>query len=244
MINRTDSERLEVIIEQLGKIIDLLTPKEIEFQVVTATDAPNGFSVDSDGNVEIEKVEVGHQVTPFVDYDFKPLTRKQITEASKGVHSILADNVFDDGENTSYIYKVMKDGKRTRNCTAEYIVVKKKRKVICLLKDIQTGKVVAKGKAKCDPADTFNADVGMAIALYRALKLNVPGDYLNVPNPTEFEVGQIVYWVSSHKFLITKKRKNDYYDFKRLHDGKHCNNHYVGKAEMSEVTIEEDGVEV
>ena len=138
----------------------------------------------------------------------------------------------------------MKGGRRTRNCTAEFVVVKKKRKVVCLLKDIQSGKVLAKGFAKCDPLDTFNADVGMAIALYRALKLNVPGDYLNVPAPTTLEVGQIVYWTSELKFLVTKDRGKGYYDFKRLKDGKHCNNHFIGKPDLAEVTIEEDGVEI
>ncbi|WP_353856853.1 hypothetical protein [Bacillus sp. Bos-x628] len=41
------------------------------------------------------------------------------------------------------------------------------------------------GIAKCSPNDCFNAHIGKAIALRRALGLEVPAAYLNVPQPTE-----------------------------------------------------------
>ncbi|TFW49265.1 hypothetical protein [Bacillus sp. 005/A4HT-01/001] len=48
------------------------------------------------------------------------------------------------------------------------------------------------GIAKCAPTDCFNAHIGKAIALRRALGLEVPSEYLNVPQPTEVRVGDVV----------------------------------------------------
>ncbi|MCA6607502.1 hypothetical protein [Bacillus safensis] len=48
------------------------------------------------------------------------------------------------------------------------------------------------GIAKCAPNDCFNVHIGKAIALRRALGLVVPSEYLNVPQPTEVRVGDVV----------------------------------------------------
>lgn len=48
------------------------------------------------------------------------------------------------------------------------------------------------GIAKCSLDDCFNADIGKAIALRRALGLDVPDDYLNAPQPEEVRVGDYV----------------------------------------------------
>ncbi|MCP9282981.1 hypothetical protein [Bacillus safensis] len=48
------------------------------------------------------------------------------------------------------------------------------------------------GIAKCAPDDCFNAHIGKAIALRRALGLEVPTEYLNVPQPTEVRAGDVV----------------------------------------------------
>lgn len=54
-----------------------------------------------------------------------------------------------------------------------------------------------KGFAKCAPNDCFNEYIGKAIALHRALGLGVPQEYLDVPNPTEIRVGDVVSLVNS-----------------------------------------------
>jgi hypothetical protein len=51
--------------------------------------------------------------------------------------------------------------------------------------------------ATCAPGDVFNAHIGMAIALRRALGLDVPREYLNAPEPTEAQVGDVVVTRSS-----------------------------------------------
>lgn len=74
-------------------------------------------------------------------------------------------------------------------CTAEYIVNKDKRTVVVLMRGKSTGRVRARGIAKCAPNDCFNVHIGKAIALRRALGLEVPDEYLNAPQPTEVRVG-------------------------------------------------------
>lgn len=76
---------------------------------------------------------------------------------------------------------------RTHN--VEFIVSKEKRTVVVLVRNIYTGRVCYRGIAKCAPGDCFNSYIGRAIALRRALGLEVPAEYLNVPNPTEVRVG-------------------------------------------------------
>ena len=51
----------------------------------------------------------------------------------------------------------------------EYYVDEDKRTVVAVLQIEETGRIF-KGKAKCDPKDTFNEKVGMTIAKMRALR--------------------------------------------------------------------------
>ncbi|WP_350303608.1 hypothetical protein [Bacillus pumilus] len=74
----------------------------------------------------------------------------------------------------------------------EFIVNAEKRVVVSLLRQVSTGQVVGKGITKCAPDDCFNAHIGKAIALRRALGLEVPTEYLNVPQPTEVRVGDVI----------------------------------------------------
>ncbi|HZH59855.1 MAG TPA: hypothetical protein VEY70_09805 [Metabacillus sp.] len=77
-------------------------------------------------------------------------------------------------------------------CNVEFVVNKEKRTVVALLKSVGEGAVKSKGIAKGAPDDCFNVHIGKAIALHRALGLAVPDEYLNVPNPTEVHVGDIL----------------------------------------------------
>ncbi|MDK1004070.1 hypothetical protein [Bacillus subtilis] len=79
-----------------------------------------------------------------------------------------------------------------RNTKAEFIVNCEKRTVVTILRWIADGQIVAKGIAKAAPADCFNVHIGKVIALRRALGLAVPDEYLNVPQPTEVRVGDVV----------------------------------------------------
>jgi hypothetical protein len=75
-----------------------------------------------------------------------------------------------------------------------FVVNPDKRTVVALVIDNAFRKTVReKGIAKCDPSDCFNASIGKAIALRRALGLEVPTEYLTAPQPTEVRVGDVVH---------------------------------------------------
>ncbi|RIV03067.1 hypothetical protein [Bacillus licheniformis] len=74
----------------------------------------------------------------------------------------------------------------------EFIVNTEKRTVVVLRKLRGCTNIVRRGIAKAAPDDCFNVHIGEAIALHRALGLEVPDEYLNAPQPTEVRVGDIV----------------------------------------------------
>lgn len=75
----------------------------------------------------------------------------------------------------------------------EFVVNDKKRTVVALIRYLHGDDptVIAKGIAKCAPDDVFNADIGKAIALGRALGLDVTR-FEQAVQPTEVVVGMIV----------------------------------------------------
>ncbi|MGN7329801.1 hypothetical protein [Bacillus altitudinis] len=75
---------------------------------------------------------------------------------------------------------------------ADFIVNAAKRTVVALRKSLIDSRILRRGIAKCAPDDCFNAHIGKAIALRRALGLEVPSEYLNVPQPTDVRVGDMV----------------------------------------------------
>ena len=233
-VSRSDSQRLDSIDEKLSKIIELLQPKVIDFNTVTTgVEAPSGLNIDSEGNVNVIAAKVSEV---FSEVQKATPSRETMIQLAKLVPGQLNFGVV-DGE---YHYETPDNWV----CRAKYIVNKEKRTIVCLLRGIATNTLYGRGIAKCDPNDTFNVDIGKAIALYRALKLDVPAEYFHIPKPNKLEVGQVIYWVEELKFLVTKDKGNDFYDFKRLKDGKECRNHFIGRQDFAEATIIEDGVEV
>lgn len=80
--------------------------------------------------------------------------------------------------------------------TVNFSVSKNKRTVVCYItyKPALSNSTVTsfRGIAKADPSDCFNVHIGKAIALRRALGLEVPAEYYNAPAPTEARVGDVV----------------------------------------------------
>lgn len=74
----------------------------------------------------------------------------------------------------------------------DFVVNSEKRTVVAITRGIHSKGVYAKGIAKCDPDDVFNADIGKAIALARALGVEVPTEFVKVVQPTEVVVGMTV----------------------------------------------------
>ncbi len=73
----------------------------------------------------------------------------------------------------------------------EFIVNSEKRTVVAIARYKYTGGIAAKGIAKCAPGDVFNADIGKAIALGRALGVDVT-EFEQAGQPTEVVVGIVV----------------------------------------------------
>lgn len=76
--------------------------------------------------------------------------------------------------------------------TTKLVVNAEKRTVVVYQVHISSGYLRRRGIAKCVTNDCFNAHIGKAIALHRALGLTVPDEYLTAPNPTEVRVGDVV----------------------------------------------------
>ena len=92
----------------------------------------------------------------------------------------------------------------------DFVTNKQKRTVVSLLKEQMYGDIGGKGIAKCDPNDCFNVHIGKAIALRRALEVEVPDEYLNTPQPTEVRVGDVVRHRSGKKFTLSEKIERDW----------------------------------
>ncbi len=73
----------------------------------------------------------------------------------------------------------------------DFVVNTEKRTIVALLKGYETLDVATKGIAKCDPSDVFNEHIGKAIALGRALGLDV-SEFEQAVQPDEVVKGHIV----------------------------------------------------
>lgn len=93
--------------------------------------------------------------------------------------------------------------------SVEFVVNSAKRTVVAIIRCTVDG-MTTRGIAKCTPGETFNSALGKAIALYRALGLEVPAEYLTCPQPAEISVGDVVrgarpsgYYSADCRFTIT-----------------------------------------
>lgn len=116
--------------------------------------------------------------------------RDKIVERAKRDVEYLRERAYEGNEhNTGEFPAVAPMG----HVEARFVVDKGGRKVVALLSlRYLGGSPRLKGVAKCAPNDCFNVHIGKAIALRKALGIEVPDEYLNVPQPTEVRVGDIV----------------------------------------------------
>lgn len=89
-------------------------------------------------------------------------------------------------------YRVPDDPFNPFYTRGEFIVNEEKRTVVVLLRGVNSGRVRARGIAKCMPGDVFNEWIGKAIALARALEIEVPQEFLQAVQPTHYSVGQVI----------------------------------------------------
>lgn len=138
-----------------------------------------------------QKVPAPVEFNPMSPIPFKPFkvdvnaARKEVIEYAKGSLQRLSNPIYSNSRNFKYLVN-------STITVSEVILNEKKRTVTVLLKGHITKNVISVGVAKCDPNDTFNIHIGTAIALYRAMKREVPNNLLTVANPTKPEVGDII----------------------------------------------------
>lgn len=95
--------------------------------------------------------------------------------------------------NTHWKYKNEKViNKDSHLYSCEFVINREKRTVVSLLRLFGRTKTLYKGIAKCAPDDVFNEHIGQAIALARALEIEVPEVFLKAVQPDEIVVGQVV----------------------------------------------------
>lgn len=92
----------------------------------------------------------------------------------------------------SGVFRATLGGYKNQAAQARFVINKKKRTAVALINGYHSKYVYERGIAKAHPNDCFNVHIGKAIALRRALGLEVPDEYFNAPQPTEVRVGDVV----------------------------------------------------
>lgn len=118
--------------------------------------------------------------------------RAEIIEKAKGfVEKIKIERVVNHKKALVYV------NRKTLNwVNAEFIVNEEKRTIVCLIRWTKDNTLDGRGVAKCMPGDVFNEHIGKAIALGRALGLDV-SEFERAVQPT-LAVGQNVYFSNEH----------------------------------------------
>lgn len=108
----------------------------------------------------------------------------------------------------------------------EFRYKESKRRITCLIKGIVSGRVFEVGRADCMPGEVFNEWIGKAIALARALDIDVPEEFLRAVQPTKFAVGQVtqMYEGSLRTVIGIENKKaqlcsGGFHHFNELNDG-------------------------
>ena len=130
--------------------------------------------------------------------------------------------------------KNMVDPKYSGTTKAEFIVNKEKRTVVALMFGASTKRLMSRGIAKCMPGDVFNEHIGKAIALGRALGLDV-SEFEQAVQPT-VAVGQEVYYKSP--FMVNFEITTTINGFHE--NGEPTNTYNGGTMKLEGITIIND----
>lgn len=92
----------------------------------------------------------------------------------------------------------------------QFEVNRDKRTVVALIKGLHNTRVVGRGIAKCARGDCFNVHIGKAIALYRALGLRVPDEFVYAPQPEGFRRGDVLEWADGSRYGLVNVNHPEY----------------------------------
>jgi hypothetical protein len=98
------------------------------------------------------------------------------------------------------------------SCNVQFVVDKVKRTVVAIARGYESKRVRGRGIAKTAPTDTFNETIGKAIALGRALNVEIPSIILASPSPVEPKTGDIVEYGRYEKKTIQLAERIERFD--------------------------------
>ena len=91
-----------------------------------------------------------------------------------------------------------------------FVVNSEKRTVVCILRGADSGEVLFRGIAKCMPGDVFNEWIGKAIALAKALKIDIPQEFIDAVQPDKVVAGMTLVWGIGSRYSVEKVDGNSY----------------------------------
>lgn len=130
------------------------------------------------------------------------------SQAIRDSSELVGGYSFKRKENPNYCLYALK---------VEFVVNIEKRTVVALLKTSSGNSIKSKGIAKCAPDDVFNEHIGQAIALARALEIDIPIGFLKAVQPDEIVVGHAIYSIDMNG------RRFEYPHVKHVNKGKAIN---------------------
>jgi len=191
-------------VDQYAENIAVLTTKVTALeQRVTALESARKTEVYADITSQIQQA-VSERKLAQVKTD-QQIRDEIVARAKADLENVKTPwNISDNPQPLVYSYG-------SRVVDAEFIVNREKRTVVAILRWRYNGVVQSKGIAKAAPGEVFNVHLGKIIALYRALGLDVPAEYMNVPAPTEVRVGDVIKYEGDNRVVTVISGGADYY---------------------------------
>lgn len=181
----------------------------------------------------------------------------KIPQEVKPVVTTTRQQIINEAKEFVEKYRSVKSGEKSHsvgNETAQYHyyntdLITKGRKTTAIVYLLNNGKIRIKkpqhiGRSICAPDDVFNKYIGEAIALGRALEINVD-KFINAVQPTEFVEGQVVkgneegssYYSKNKTFTLIKKGRE--HDTKTFYY-KENKEDYIFVHQLGEITDDTD----
>lgn len=147
-------------------------------------------TIDTKGLSELLSERIGR----FARTDLQTPNRRR-ADVIKRAQAFVADLLTEIDGDDGWMETVIPTYKDLGRIRVEFVINNDKRTVVALgrLGNIpEDNTAYAKGIAKCAPDDVFNVDIGKAIALGRALGVDIPKEFTDAPKPTEVVVGMVI----------------------------------------------------
>ena len=149
--------------------------------------------------VDVEEIEVTNNYWAFYHKEYEVLVEEKPIKP-KSANQQRAELIQRAREFVGKYSPIVRLGDstltdRVGDVSIEFVVNEGKRTVVVIPRRLYLTNSVVKesiGIAKCHPDDVFNADIGKAIALARALEIEVPEEFLDAIQPTEKVIGMLI----------------------------------------------------